>query len=163
MVFHGFCAAETETFVRTTDSYHVLVVFEQVRIFLLIFPRNSIDRIGALVTVINALLGAIEFFAAIKEGHTLRNENRCLREFIHVQLRFFGLFRSRDGYTIAEAVVVMAGDVGDVLHGFATPPERLRTQQAIRVLKTYTSDQTIHEGLLAGRITGGEAAFMVER
>ena len=56
----------------------------------------------------------------------------------------------------------MAGDVGDMLHGFARPPERLRPQQTIRAFKTYTSDQTVHEGLLTGRITGGEAAFVVK-
>ena len=71
MVFNRFGAAETEAFVGMADSNHVLIVVEQVRILDLIFPRNDIDAVRALVTIINAFFGAIEFFSAVEEGHAL--------------------------------------------------------------------------------------------
>ena len=62
---------------------------------------DDIDAIRALITVVDALLGTIEFFAAIDKGHTLGDEDSSLGEFIHAKLGCFGFFGSRDLNTVA--------------------------------------------------------------
>ena len=61
-----------------------------------------------MVTVINALFGAIEFFAAVEEGHTLRNEDRAN----------FGIIYGITVFGLAERLDISRDEAKQLIDGY---------------------------------------------
>ena len=148
MLFYCLCTTQAETLMRAADSNHLAVVVKEVLPVDLVLPRDDINRIGTLITIVDTFLRAIEFFAAVEEGHTLRHEHGRLREFVHADTVAFRTVLRADFNTIAQAIVIVAGDIAYMLHRFAAP--------------LGASNQSPHHILLARRITGSESRVMVE-
>ena len=71
MLTHQMSIAQAESRMMTTQADQVAIVLEHLRIAFLVLPAQTVDAIGRLKRVVNALLGTQQLLTAEHERYAL--------------------------------------------------------------------------------------------
>ena len=145
-----------------TQGNQALIVCHHLRVFLQILPRQLIDAVGRIVTVVHTLLVAQHFLAAEHERHTLRGEHGGLRKQIEANQFLLGNARNAGFQSVDQAHIIVAAHVCHHLGGLERPRRFAVVHLRIIHLRVLNAaHNTCFNAFHIARLSGEESTLVV--